>query len=66
LSTDTFQVTTIIEEFADEEGIPVLLKIPFKREIASLCAEGKLIVEAFQDMKKDFLELFEKIEVMVR
>ena len=57
---------TIIEEFADEEGIPVLLKIPFKREIASLCAEGKLIVEAFQDMKKDFLELFEKIEVMVR
>ena len=52
----------IIENFCKEKGIPVFLKIPFKREIASYYAQGIPLVEAFPEYKPQFIDLYDKIK----
>ena len=49
------------EEYCEKENIPVLMKIPFKREIAESYSNGTPIIEAFPEYQKDFNELLEKI-----
>ena len=49
------------DNYCSKENIPILMKIPFKREIASAYSKGMLIVEALPEYKKDFQELFYKI-----
>ena len=49
------------EDYCRKENIQVLMRIPFKKEIASAYSQGKMIVEAFPDFKKDFIQLFEDI-----
>ncbi|RKY66323.1 MAG: (4Fe-4S)-binding protein, partial [Candidatus Latescibacterota bacterium] len=43
------------------KGIPVLMRIPFRREIAEAYSEGLPLVEAFPEYRERFLELIEKI-----
>jgi len=50
------------KEYCQNKKIPVLLEIPFKKEIASSYSKGRTIVEAFPEYEKDFLELFIKIK----
>ncbi len=50
-----------VKEFADEEGIPVLLEIPFDRRIAEIYSRGELIVEVMPEWKERFLGLYESI-----
>ncbi|MGB9780269.1 P-loop NTPase [Caldanaerobacter sp.] len=57
----------LIEEYAAGEGIKVLAKIPFKRELAESYSKGKLLVEVDEEIKgiferlaKDILELIRK------
>ncbi len=54
-----------IEEYCTKENIPILMRIPFKREIAEAYAKGEVIVEVFPDYKKEFIELYEKIKIIV-
>ena len=54
------------DEYCVTENIPVLMRIPFKKEIARAYAEGVPIVEAFPEYKKEFLDLFDKIKELVR
>jgi len=49
------------EEYCKQEDIPVLMRIPFKREIAMAYSKGEPIVQAFPEYKKDFQELFNTI-----
>jgi MinD superfamily P-loop ATPase len=49
------------EEYCKQENIPILMRIPFKREIAMAYSKGEPIVKAFPEYKKDFLELFNTI-----
>ncbi|MBN1913888.1 MAG: ATP-binding protein [Candidatus Omnitrophica bacterium] len=49
------------EEYCRQENIPVLMRLPFKKEIAVAYSKGESIVEAFPGYKKDFIELFHKI-----
>ncbi len=49
------------EDFCQKEKIPVLMKIPFKKEMASCYSRGIPIVEEFPEYKKDYRELFETI-----
>ncbi|MCK4835120.1 MAG: ATP-binding protein [Candidatus Aminicenantes bacterium] len=51
---------TKTDEFCRSQGIPVLMKIPFRREIAVAYSKGDSIVEAFPEYRKDFLALFDK------
>ena len=49
------------EEYCKQEDIPVLMRIPFKREIAMAYSKGEPIVQAFPEYKKDFQGLFNTI-----
>lgn len=48
-------------EFCKKEKIPVLMEIPFSREIAMAYSKGVPIVEAFPEYKDKFEKLFEDI-----
>ncbi|MDD5115963.1 MAG: ATP-binding protein [Candidatus Omnitrophica bacterium] len=47
--------------FCEKEGIPVLMKIPFKKEIAVAYSRGEPMVSVFPEYKKDFSTLYKKI-----
>ncbi len=49
------------EEYCKQENISVLMRIPFKREIAMAYSKGEAIVQAFPEYKKDFQRLFKLI-----
>ena len=49
------------EAYCQKENIPILMRIPFKKEIAEAYSQGENIVEIFPGYKKEFLELFNKI-----
>lgn len=46
------------EEYCKQENIPVLMRIPFKREIAMAYSKGEPMVKAFPEYKKYFQKLF--------
>lgn len=50
-----------VREYLDTEGIPLLLEIPFKREIAGLYSTGKLVSESDASFSKQLLDLIENI-----
>ena len=52
-------------EYAKEEDIPVLMEIPFLREIAEGYSRGVPLVEVKPELKKDFIKLYEKINTIV-
>jgi len=49
------------EEYCKKENIPVLMRIPFKKEIAMAYSKGEPMVMAFPEYKKDFQGLFNMI-----
>ncbi|MCK4717534.1 MAG: ATP-binding protein [Thermoplasmata archaeon] len=55
-----------VEEYCQEEGIPLLLKIPQDREIARLYSLGKPFVQEMPEWKGRFKALFETIKIKVR
>jgi MinD superfamily P-loop ATPase len=50
------------EKYCRQENIPVLMRIPFKKEIAMAYSKGDTIVEAFPEYKKKFNDLFKVIK----
>lgn len=50
------------EEYCKQENIPVLMRIPFKKEIATAYSKGEPIVKAFPEYVKNFQRLFNKIK----
>jgi len=50
------------DKYCERESIPVLMKIPFKREIARAYSGGVSIVEAFPVYRKEFRGLFDMIK----
>jgi MinD superfamily P-loop ATPase len=55
----------IIEDYATENNIDILLKIPFQREIAELYSEGIPFVEEIPDWEEKFQQVFADIEAVV-
>ena len=49
------------EDYCKKENISILMRIPFKKEIAMAYSKGIPVVEAFPEYKKDFRELLDKI-----
>lgn len=49
------------DRYCRKENIPILMRIPFKKEIAVAYSKGELIVKEFPEYTKDFKELFNKI-----
>jgi len=54
-----------VKEFAQKEGIPVLLEIPFDRNIAEVYSRGDMIVEKLPGFKEKFLTLYDNIKKIV-
>ena len=50
------------DEYCRNENIPILMRVPFKKEIARAYSKGQPIVEAFPEYKKDFEGLFNTIK----
>ncbi|MFC1667716.1 ATP-binding protein [Candidatus Omnitrophota bacterium] len=50
-----------LDDYCRKEDIPILMKIPFKKEIAFAYSKGVPIVEALPEFKKEFIVLHKKI-----
>jgi MinD superfamily P-loop ATPase len=55
-----------VEEYCRREGLPVLMSLPFDRDIATAYSEGIPIWEAKPDYRSRFIELFQRVQEMVR
>ena len=49
------------EEYCKQEKIPVLMRIPFKKEIAMAYSKGEPMVKVFPEYREDFQKLFNTI-----
>jgi MinD superfamily P-loop ATPase len=54
-----------VTEYAKKEGIPLLLEIPFSRQIAEICAGGGLFAETLPEWKEKLVALFIQIKTMI-
>jgi len=52
-----------VHEYLWDEGIPLLLEIPFKKNIATLYSTGKLLAEADNFFEKQILAVFDTLFV---
>ncbi len=51
-----------VQDYARQEGIPVLLEIPFDRHVAETYARGKILVDALPEWRDMMLGLFRNIQ----
>ncbi|NWH05606.1 ATP-binding protein [Desulfobacter latus] len=54
-----------VKNYAQDENIPVLLEIPFDKQIASAYSKGELLVQALPAYKEKFKDLYTSIEAIV-
>ena len=54
-----------VKDYAQNENIPVLLEIPFDKQIASAYSKGELLVQALPEYKEIFKGLYTSIEAIV-
>jgi MinD superfamily P-loop ATPase len=50
-----------VNDYAREEQIPVLMEIPYNRDIAVAYSKGELMIDVMPEMKSQFQQLIEKI-----
>ncbi len=50
------------DKYCRKENIPVLMKIPFSREIAAAYSRGTAVVEAFPEYRERFMKVFKDIK----
>jgi MinD superfamily P-loop ATPase len=54
-----------VKAYADLENLPILMEIPFDRQIAEAYSRGDMIVDVMPEWKEKFLKLYEKIKELV-
>ena len=54
-----------VEEYCEQENIPILLTIPLDTEIARLYSRGIPLVEGLPQWQGSFLELFNRVKVLI-
>jgi MinD superfamily P-loop ATPase len=54
-----------VERYCAEQGLPVLLRIPFDRRIAELYCRGLTLVEGLPDWRAAFRDLFKQVRGLV-
>lgn len=52
----------LISDYAKETGLPILGRIPFKREYAETYSKGQIIAEAFPELQDNLKSIFENIQ----
>lgn len=56
--------TDQVHKYAQQEGIPILLEIPFDRKIAEAYSRGKMLADVDPDWRERFAGLYRKIEML--
>lgn len=51
-----------VVKYAEQEGVPILLEIPFDRKIAEAYSQGKTIVQVMPEWTDTFRSLYSRIE----
>ncbi|MEE4266117.1 MAG: ATP-binding protein [Desulfobacteraceae bacterium] len=54
-----------VKEYAADENLPILMEIPFDRQIAEIYSRGDMIVDQMPEWKERFLQLYEKIKTQL-
>ena len=54
-----------VKHYAQKENIPILMEIPFDKEIARIYSNGQMVVDKLPEYKVKFQDLFRKIEQLV-
>ena len=54
-----------VREYARTLDLPILMEIPFDRQIAEAYSRGNMIVDVMPEWKAKFLELYEKIKAQL-
>jgi MinD superfamily P-loop ATPase len=54
-----------VKDYAETEGLPVLMEIPFDRRIAEAYSKGEMIVEALPEWRARFSNLYDDIAEIV-
>lgn len=52
-----------VHDYASREGIPVLLEIPFDREIATAYSQGRMLIDVQPEWRQKFSGLYQKIQI---
>ncbi len=55
-----------VQDYCDKENIPVLMTIPMDRNIAVAYSKGQTIVETQPVYRKKFLELYKKVQRLIK
>ena len=55
----------IIQEYADGVGVPILGRIPFKREYAEAYSRGELLAVEFPELKESLLAMFGRVSGLI-
>jgi MinD superfamily P-loop ATPase len=50
-----------VRKYAEKHEIPILMEIPFSRDIAEIYSRGELVVEKLPEYRSKFLDLFDRI-----
>ncbi len=53
-----------VKDYAEREGLPILMEIPFDRRIAMAYSKGELIVNALPEYREKFLSFYRKIKTL--
>jgi MinD superfamily P-loop ATPase len=56
--------TDAVRRYAQKEGIPILLEIPFDRKIAEAYSRGNMLADIDSDWKERFVGLYRKVEML--
>ncbi|VAW41694.1 MinD superfamily P-loop ATPase containing an inserted ferredoxin domain [hydrothermal vent metagenome] len=54
-----------VARYAEAEQIPLLMSVPFKREIAAAYSRGELFAETFPEWQERFREMFAEIAAII-
>ena len=52
----------LIEEFAEQAGLPIIGRLPFRREYAEAYSGGALLAERFPEVREEMRALFERLQ----
>ena len=55
-----------VDDYCKKENIAILMKIPFKKEIALAYSKGIPIVEELPEYKKEFAKLYKKVTAIIK
>ena len=54
-----------VKDYAVQQGLPILMEIPFDRRIAEAYSRGRLIIEELPEWREKFVQLYQGIETTV-